>query len=86
MGSPHLQLIRSPKLAHLNVESGGCISYILKKDSGVCDTSAGTVQVCLEEGEGVSVHLARVKLQPEDNPPACRMAVFVITHHLKLQR
>lgn len=44
------------------------------------------VQVRLEEGQGVSLHLARVELEPEDELPAGRAAVLVITHHLRGQR
>lgn len=73
-------------MLHPNVETGRRIGYILKKDGGSSNTCAGGVQVCLEEGEGVSVHLAHVKLEPEDEPPARRMALFVVAHHLKLQR
>lgn len=73
-------------------ETEGGFGYILKlikrlaqfgrQDSSLLNTFTGTVQVCLEESEGVPVNLAHVKLEPEDNTPACRMAVFVVTHHL----
>lgn len=47
------------------------------------NTFAGTVEVRLEESEGVSVHKARMKLETEDDLTAGRDAVFVIADHLK---
>lgn len=42
------------------------------------------VQVRLEEGQGLSLlHLARVYLDPEDEPPAGRAAVLVVADHLE---
>lgn len=50
------------------------------------NTFTGTVQLWLQEREGVSTDEAHVELETEDGPPAAPRAVFIITHHLEPKR
>lgn len=50
------------------------------------NTSTGTVQLGLREGERVCADEAHVELKTEDDPAAARRAVFIVTHHLKIQK
>lgn len=50
------------------------------------NTLTGTVEVCLEEGEGMSLHKARMELETEDDLAAGWTAVFVIANHLNSGR
>lgn len=69
-----LWLIRSPRLAG---------RFMGPSAGQLINTSTGTVQVRLQERQGVSADEAHVELKTEEGSTAARMAVFQITNHLE---
>lgn len=89
-----LCLIRSPRSVDLlmiysgKVEKLAGLSAAARWHSGqrLINTFTGTVQLRLEERQGVSADQAHVELKAEDGPAAAPRAVFIIAHHLKSKK
>lgn len=86
MCPPALRLIKSPRSVRLLMIYSGKAEKLAALSAGwqqLVNTSSGTVQLPLQEGEAVSADQAHVELETEDGPAAARRAVFIVTHHLK---